>query len=78
LKEWPVEQLDTVMRAEAAFGDPEIAPRVAKVVAERIASRIAMVRKEQNCSHAVAFDLLSRDERDMYLQAQDILVSSDR
>ena len=75
-KEWSIEALDSLVRAEVAFGERTRAQEAAKVVAERIAERIAEIRKERSFSLGQAFDALSRDDRDMYLYAQNLLTST--
>ena len=76
LEAWDVDELDTIARAESAFGDRARAKGAAKVVSQRLAERIAEIREKRGCSRAQAFEALSRDERDMYLYAQDLLASS--
>jgi hypothetical protein len=73
LEQWSIEALDTVARAEMAFGERAQAEAAAKIVAQKLATRITATLKERNCSHTLAFESLSRDERDMYLHAQEVL-----
>jgi hypothetical protein len=76
LEKWTVESLDTVARGEAAFGDRAKAVAAAKVVAQKLGERIAAIVRERSCSEAAAFELMSRDERTMYLHAQLLLATS--
>jgi ppGpp synthetase/RelA/SpoT-type nucleotidyltranferase len=75
LDQWRSEMLDSVARAEIEFGEFDRGVAAARVVAKRLSARIAEILEERHCSRAVAFDLLSRDERDMYLYAQDLLAA---
>jgi ppGpp synthetase/RelA/SpoT-type nucleotidyltranferase len=73
LKKWTVESLDTIARGEAAFGDPAAARAAAEVVARKLGERITTIMKERKCSERTAFELMSLDERTMYLHAQLLL-----
>jgi ppGpp synthetase/RelA/SpoT-type nucleotidyltranferase len=76
LENWTVESLDTVARGETAFGDPTRAVAAAKVVVQKLGKRIADIMRERDCSEGAAFDLMSGDERTMYLHAQLLLATS--
>lgn len=69
----PTDELDTLVRVESTFGDRERAEKAAAIVSRRIRESIEKIRAERKCSHTIAFDVLSRDERDMYLNAQAVL-----
>jgi ppGpp synthetase/RelA/SpoT-type nucleotidyltranferase len=71
-----VETLDTVARGETAFGDPARAVAAAKVVAQKLGERVAATVRERHCSEGAAFELMSPDERTMYLHAQLLLAMS--
>jgi ppGpp synthetase/RelA/SpoT-type nucleotidyltranferase/tetratricopeptide (TPR) repeat protein len=73
LETWSLEELDTIARAEFAFGRPDLAKAAAGPIAQKLTERITEVRRERNLSHALAFETLSRDERDMLLFAQEAL-----
>jgi ppGpp synthetase/RelA/SpoT-type nucleotidyltranferase len=73
LDQWRSESLDSLARAEVEFGGFDRGVVAARVVAKRFGARIAEIVEERRCSRAVAFDSLTRDERDMFLYAQDLL-----
>lgn len=75
LEKWSVASLDTMARGEAAFGDPDRAVAAAEVVARKLGERIDAIMKERQCSDRAAFELMSRDEHDMYLHAQRLLAT---
>lgn len=70
---WGLEEIDSIMRGEVAFGEPELAKTAARLIFSKLAERVATVRRERNLSHTLAFESLSPDERDMFLFAQEIL-----
>jgi ppGpp synthetase/RelA/SpoT-type nucleotidyltranferase len=76
LNKWTIESLDTIARGEMAFGDTTRAVDAAKVVAQKLGERIAAIERERNCSEVTAFELLSRDERTMYVHAQQLLLAT--
>jgi ppGpp synthetase/RelA/SpoT-type nucleotidyltranferase len=69
------EELDTVARGEVVFGERARAEAAARIIRQRLAARMATIRDEQACSLTLAFEALSRDEREMYLCAQDVLAA---
>jgi ppGpp synthetase/RelA/SpoT-type nucleotidyltranferase len=69
---WSTEKLDTMMRAEHAFGRHSKAREYAAIVLERLNARVTAERLGQPISLASAFQALSPDERDMFLFAQQI------
>jgi ppGpp synthetase/RelA/SpoT-type nucleotidyltranferase len=76
LEKWTVDLLDTIARGEKALGDAARAVAAAKVVAQKLGGRIADFMREHGCDEETAFDLMSRDERSMYLHAQLLLATS--
>lgn len=76
LNQWSLERLDTMVRGEVIFGQRSRAKPVAREVGARLTRRIAEIMQERNCTHAAAFESLSRDERDMYLNAQEALADA--
>ena len=76
LEKSATEILDTLVRAEAAFGELQRSKAAAKVVNQRLREKIEIICRDKHCSHTVAFDSLSRDERDMYLNSQEVLAAS--
>jgi hypothetical protein len=77
LQKWSVQYLDSVARAEVAFGELARAQSVAKFIVRRLDSQLAAIRKERGCSYGVAFETLEWDERDTYLYAQSVLSADD-
>jgi len=75
VEHWTTDELDVVVRGEVAFGDKGRAETAAKIVSARLVERIAAIRKERSCSYELAFDTLSRDERDMYFVAQEVIAA---
>lgn len=73
LSSWSLAKLDTIVRAEATFGEHARAEQVARVAIDRINRRAGEIRSGQNLSRAGAFHLLTRDEQDIYLYAQEVL-----
>jgi hypothetical protein len=65
-----------MIRAEIAYGELSRAQAAATKVRRVITSRIGAIQKKQKCSFAQALVMLSRDERDMYLFARDVLALS--
>jgi hypothetical protein len=72
LNQWPVADLDSVERAEVAFGSRARAQAAARVIVQRLAAHLNQIRNERGCSHGVAFEALSRDEKEAYLFAQEV------
>jgi hypothetical protein len=67
-KLWSTMRLDSVLRAEKAFGDRAAAARVASELAARITAKIDRL-EVSGLARSAAFDQLSFDERDIYLTA---------
>ena len=72
-QEWSIEDYDTIARAESVFGDDDRAKGAARLVIYSINLRIDAIRKERKCSYADAFEVLSRDEKRMFLFATGVL-----
>lgn len=76
VEHWTTDELDAMVRGEAAFGEKSRAETAAKIVSTRLAERIAAIRKERSCSYALAFAALSLDEQDMYFFAHEIIAAA--
>jgi ppGpp synthetase/RelA/SpoT-type nucleotidyltranferase len=77
LDDWTVEKLDTVVRAEREVGSMRRAGRVGATVLKRLQHKMSVAAPTRR-DLINAFDLLSRDEKDMYLYAQSAVAEAPR
>jgi hypothetical protein len=73
---WSLEWIDSLARGELAFGERARAEAAARTINKRIGARLAEL-PNANASHAAAFQVLARDDQDMYLTAQAMLSGGD-
>jgi ppGpp synthetase/RelA/SpoT-type nucleotidyltranferase len=77
LEGWRDTYLDSVLRAERTFGDPQKARDLATVIVKRLRAKLAAERSDKQRSWREAFVRLTLDEQDMLLYAEEALASSE-